>query len=117
MCLISKQSEPYIAKTHIVIYKLVMKNPNGGYISPFRRYPYELNKVYEEVDNLQENSSHTHSGGWFHSFRTYRRALLAYPHIKEFIIVTGIIPKGTLYYLGMDGDICSKKIIIKKEIK
>lgn len=116
MCLITNQSKPYIAKTDMVVYKVVTKNPNGRYISPYEKYPYELNKVYEEEDDTIENHTCTIDKGWFHGFHSYIAALLVQPHIKDATIVVGIIPKGTPYYLGMYSDICSKKIKLIKEL-
>ena len=114
MCLITNQREPYIAKTDIVVYKLVTKGTSDNkYISLYEKYPYELNKVYEEIDNLQENSTNTFGKGWFHSFRTLIAALLVQNNTT---IVIGIIPKGTPYYLGMYSDICSKKIKLIREL-
>lgn len=131
MCLTTKQKKPKIARKDIEIYKLVVRDPlnKQKYISLYEKFPYELNKVYEELANEDNDKNrswwayNTFGEGWFHSFTIYGAALLSkaslFGKIKgnNIIILSGIIPKGTPYYLGMYGYICSKKIKLIKEIE
>lgn len=130
MCLTTKQKKPRIARKDIEIYKLVVKDSlnEQKYLSLYEKFPYELNKVYEEPANEDNDKNcswlvhNTFGEGWFHSFKDYTIALfnsdISYSRIigNDIIIISGIIPKGTPYYLGIYGDICSKKIKLVREL-
>lgn len=122
MCLVSKQKQPCIAEKDIEIYKLVVKRPNSDqYLSLFEKFPYELNKEYEENGDPNQryfnyNTNHSEiSQGWFHSYSDYTIAIqhlimyISTPNWDVFLL-PGVIPKGTPYYIGLEGDVCSKKI-------
>lgn len=119
MCLVSKQKQPCIAEKDIEIYKIVIKSCNR-YFSFFEGFSYELNKEYEE--NGDPNQRYFNydmkrsvlDQGWFHS---YVDCTIAIQDIVTFLsyrpnlsLLHGIIPKGTPYYIGLRGDVCSKKI-------
>lgn len=46
MCLYLKSYTPRYATKDIKVYKLLRHNKNGTLVSPFKMFPYELNKVY-----------------------------------------------------------------------
>lgn len=127
MCLTTKQKRPLIARKDIKVYKLVVKDSlNQKYTSLYQLFPYELNQVYEESENEENDEINSllvynkFGEGWFHSYREYAIAfcdkISLYSIFKNSLtILSCIIPKGTPYYIGVCDDICSKKIIITEE--
>lgn len=126
MCLFTNRKTPYIAKEDIIIYKVVCTNSNGIYESFYARFPYKLGVEYEqhedftieEVPFLYYGTKYIISKGWFHSYIDYFHTFMEYNSIiKDVVIVKGIIPKGSEYYRGVGGEICSRKIKLIEEIK
>lgn len=115
MCLLSKTEKPYIAKEDMVVYKVTIKVWKT-YYSFFRDFPYNLNASYEETEEgeIKKGEEFYHIGkGWIHSYQNTE--VLSF--FKCCNILKCIVPKGTLYYVGTDGDICSKRLIIVKEVR
>jgi hypothetical protein len=124
MCLITLSSEQ-VADKDILCYKILMRRTNY-FVSPYLEYRYDIPSTVE--DTTEENILKTIrsykivSSGFLHAFRTY----IAATHWKEamqgrepytsFVIAECIIPAGTRYYFGTNGDICSKKLKLVKII-
>lgn len=113
MCLRTRQKEPLIAKEDIVAYKIAIK-VGITYYSYFQHFPYTLNADYEETEEgeiTKIGDLYSIGKGWIHCYQD-----LTF-HCKGSKIIKCIIPKGTLYYIGINGDICSKRLIIVKEVR
>ncbi len=130
MCLVTKQKEALIAENDIPIWKLLTKEKLGYFFS----FPYIFNTVYQtkmKIDNIPVNYfdnvvadyynfkdfiedsktlTHIHEG--LHSFidkeriKNYRSNHLCI----NSIVVEGIIPKGSLYYIDYTGLVVSNQI-------
>lgn len=115
MCLYIKgiEIDPRIAKEDIPIYKVLQvqfHNRKIQLVSPYYEMKYKIGKTYKTEMKSNPYDSHEINEG-FHSFIGYIAAIneierIAYPTI----IVNGIIPKGSSYYLGENQDIVSNKI-------
>lgn len=113
MCLRTRQKEPLIAKEDIVAYKIAIK-VGIIYYSYFQHFPYTLNADYEETEEgeiTKIGDLYSIGNGWIHC---YQDIPFHYTGTK---ILKCIIPKGTLYYIRITGDICSKRLIIVKEVR
>lgn len=136
MCLTTRWKFPRITTKEKVVYKIVYKNPIDEEVcyAGVTKFRYRYNILHKEPifkhlwsDNIFDTFSEF-KDGWVHSFNSLESAIesmecyscyqLGTRRMPEnIIIVKCIIPRFTLYYKGMDGDICSKKIIIKEEVK
>ena len=134
MCLFSKEEVPRIAQEDIECFK-ILQQKDGQWITPYRDYPVEFNKVLEAINNNEFSKTHKYptyidyyaiSEGYFHvcdsekSTRKHAEEIkIAYTRNKHKCPpLTGfkaIIPKGSEYYIGVHGDLCSDKLIILKE--
>lgn len=113
MCLLSKQKEPLIAKEDIVAYKIAIK-VGMMYYSYFQHFPYTLNADCEETEEeeiTKIGDLYSIGKGWIHCYQDIKF------HCKGTKLLKCIIPKGTLYYIGINGDICAKRLIIVKEVR
>jgi hypothetical protein len=129
MCLYTKQTTPLIADKDIIVYKVLEDDLK----SPYMAFQFILNKLFstskEDKQILYEEFNHIQLGkiktriysGYFHAFQYEEIANqeAAYLNIEEdgeYYIYEAIIPKGSKYYLGLNYQICSEEIIIKKKI-
>ena len=119
MCLIKTHDEPKIAQDDIEVWKVLTDEG----LSPFQNYPYHpgMNKPLKQKEIPIEQR--LINGGYLHSYRIKKMAE-AHASLLSHGLVTGcyfnmenaiqhvtqrmIIPKGTVYYEGIDGDICSE---------
>lgn len=131
MCLYTKQEAPKVATEDIECYK-VLKKEDGKWVTPYRGYPVKFNEVMEaegqKIDGMFAFGRHYEiSMGYFHAskdslgiYQVYKsiEVYCSREHIKEPELKTfkAIIPKGSNYYIGVRGDICSDKLIITEEI-
>lgn len=113
MCLISKSKYPKIAKKDITVYKVLKSDLTSLYYD----FPYKLNKLYAENDDmsynthLREYECFSFTKNWIHSYADIN---LAKDLIEDnLILVECVVPKGTAYHEGYS-EICSKKIILKR---
>lgn len=140
MCLYTKQICPLRARKDIVCYKRLSVVPkiinstfdrdlgitkyakqNGKrpkYYTPYRGYliddiPTKL-KTSDKTDlrkiKCSEVCGHVIGGGMFHA---YTKRI---PWASNSVVVKCIIPKGTLYFKGIDNDICAKTLILQEII-
>lgn len=117
MCLITRQNEPLIAEEDIIVFKNLKNSGNNDYVSPYQGFHFEINKIYTDtkeshIQQLTINSDPAYSitQGWFHSYSTLDGATKNCIFHGDVILVKAMIPKGTPYYLGICGDVCSKRI-------
>ena len=121
MCLIKTHDEPRIAQNDIEVWKVLTTEG----LSPFQGYQYHpgMNKpscakaIPVPVEQKQID------GGYLHAFRNKEKAegytkLHSYQKIVyggyiqtnfvEYVAQRMLIPKGSIYYEGNDGDICAE---------
>ena len=140
MCLITEQKKPIKIRKDRIVYK----TGYGGFVNgkmrvlftPYNKFKYELNKLYEtkftylptsSKDAIGHDDMVTVAYGWkservlnssliviaagFHAATKKQRLKTAY-----YDLVECVIPKGSLIYEDKTGLIVSNKIIIKKEV-
>ena len=125
MCLIPKASAK-IAEKDIVVYKLLGKCSNGVYYSPWRDAPYEIEKLYTtniryyerflyEVDGFPIKTTIIEEG--LHAYIDYSTAVLKsmMVPISGLFIVKAIIPRGSMYVLGVGSEIVSTQLKLIEE--
>lgn len=130
MCLYTKQICPLKARNDIVCYKKFyvwhsfLETIYKFYkiVKPKENYPTLMDDtdvrscVFRSTWRKNKGSKYEIWGGMIHAFRT-KPALSAkecrFPRIG---VYKCIIPKGTLYYVGIDNDICAKKMLIVEEV-
>lgn len=146
MCLIAKSPVPKTAKRNFTVYKVLYINNNyagKGFtrmMAPVRGTTcYLFDQVYNEprfndpkyeaVVKMDELSGFSRTDSrWkvsygYHSCKNRRRAremkkILENTHIiSGYTIVECTIPKGSQYFEGCKGDICSNSIIINRIIE
>lgn len=120
MCLIPKESAK-IAKEDVVVYKILIKDSYGSYMSPFRGAIYQIGEL--KTANIKYDKQllpvyHHEIYGTvinegLHAYTTEASAVL-----KSFLIATttfvakAIVPKGAMYVLGIIDDIVSTQLKI-----
>lgn len=122
MCLISKTNEPSIASKNIVVWKLLEEHEDfigKYYTTPFHRVRIDLNEPLcaNEMIHITHFCSNKFKidKGYIHCYQTAADARFwVFCHNSSIKICKAIIPKGTEYFMGEDGDICAKKIIFIK---
>ena len=107
MCLNKTHGEPRIAQDDIEVWKVLTDKG----LSPYYDYQYHhgINKPAEQKEIPIEQR--LINGGYLHAYRNKVKAdkfLLDCMGTPWYIIHRMIIPKGTVYYEGIDGDICSE---------
>ena len=111
MCLFKTHDEPRIAPDDIEVWKVLTDDG----LSPYLDYPYQIgmNKPTEQsvVPVPVEQSQIT--VGYLHSYRNKETAELnAFKYTRiigvEHVVHRMLIPKGTAYYEGNNGDVCSE---------
>lgn len=133
MCLRTKQICPLRARRDIVCYKIFRQGNRHDFIYTLYVHQYVL-KPTEGNPTLMDdtnkplsilpvrNSLHGRAanrqiwGGMIHAFRTeaVARDYLIYSINRR--VYKCIIPKGTLYYVGIQDDICAKRMLIVEEV-
>lgn len=124
MCLQKLKRLPRIATKDIEVYKIVYipdKFPDELW-TIFRNYQVEIGKTYKgqglKIKGLIKSLfTKMIKAGYIHSFSEYSKTIMviSYPYSffknnKTATIVKCIIPKGTLYFIGCNGEIASRKL-------
>ena len=111
MCLIKTHDEPRIAQNDIEVWKVLTYEG----LSPYQDYQYHLgiNKPAEHsVIPVIPPTQEEINGGYLHAYRKKEMAELNAPKCNwygiEHVVQRMLIPKGTAYYEGDDGDICAE---------
>lgn len=132
MCLEKKSRIPRIATKDIIVYKILISKNNKLY-TPFCRNEIEIGKTYKGIFDKYNIfikhrlrtftnsiicflislffSKFIHSG-YIHFYSNYDNIPNSVKHyyVNSYRIIKCIIPKGTLYFIGKNGDIASRKI-------
>ena len=125
MCLIPKESAK-IAEKDIVVYKLLSKDLNGTYYSPWRDAPYKIRKLY--TANIRYHERLLDKGYEYlikttiieeglHAYVDYSTAILTLMMvpISGLFIVKAIVPRGSMYVLGTGNEIVSTQLKLIEE--
>lgn len=114
MCLYKKYKFPRIALTNKKVYKGVTKKILGIgeiYITPFRGIYVKLGEVYKGIFTEGNITSSIFSkiieDGYIHC---YERKIFAKNDWNYDAIIECEIPKWTLYWVGMKGEIATRKL-------
>lgn len=126
MCLYTNQELPYIATRDIICYKILKYDRKIGFRSSIQNFPYDLDIIYKtDFYKVSFYNEYIITDG-FHSYinkytlSMYKRSWIdkLFKRYKKYTLVKCIIPQGSQYYVGSDGeaDLCytSDTIIIKK---
>lgn len=132
MCLTINHRNKKTATKPIPIYKILLHCDDGTISAPYRTYyDYKIGEIIEDVvaENIVKSGSiRTVYSGFIHAFKTLTDAskvLEAYKkqyenNLKRLkatpCIYKAEIPKGSKYYEGDKHDICSKQILIIKQV-
>ena len=115
MCLITRLSEPFVAKKDIVCYKYLEKDGNS-YQTPYQGTSVELGKEMTAKTNESYKGSYNNwrkygiNGGFIHA------TLGRKDGVSGNIVVKAIIPAGTEFYVGDDAiEVCARKLFITEE--
>lgn len=133
MCLRKKHDEPRIARDDIEVWKVL--TPKG--LSPFQGYQYHpgMNKPSGPKTVPVPAEQREINGGYLHAFRDREKAegytrLQSYQKVvnlyggqsaaaryifEEYVVRRMVIPKGSVYYEGMDDDICAERLYWPEE--
>lgn len=107
MCLIKTHDEPKIAQDDIEVWKVLT---NKG-LSPYYEYQYHHGMNKPDSQKMIPVEQQYVDDGYLHAYRNKVKAdkfLLDCMGTPWYIIHRMIIPKGTVYYEGIDGDICAE---------
>lgn len=119
MCLYTKQICPLRARKDIVCYKVFSPSFDEFHIMtpythmhilrPTKDNPTLMDDTDVDINNCGLKIKFI-DRGMIHAY-TSQRSVFAYR-----LRYKCIIPKGTLYYKGINGDICAKKMLIVEQI-
>ena len=135
MCLVRSNMNcgPKYAVEDKICYKILCKELwYDRYYSPYKFFEYELNKLVsanfsftlslpiispqQEYNCLKRLRNFTYIRQGLHSFEYLPDAISYNKMFRKGIVMKCIIPKGSWYYEGRDGDLVSDNIIVIKEI-
>lgn len=114
MCLIKTHDEPKIAQDDIEVWKVLTSEG----LSPYMDYPYHLGMNKPAEQKVTPLTQEEINGGYLHVYRSKEKAefnaarfnLIFFDCLApvEHVVHRMLIPKGTVYYEGDDGDICAE---------
>lgn len=125
MCLISQNLKPFIAKKDLKVFKILTKDEEGNYETPYMNCKVELNSLMQANENSDDYSKYNWgdksrkcqlkiSGGFIHSIF---HGIKEYTSNNNLYIVVAYIPEGTEYFIGTRFmDVCSKQLRLTNEI-
>lgn len=116
MCLCKKSRIPRIAIKDIVVYKILLPTKNilgGGYKTPYQDCIVNINNLHYGKFNYQDTLltsfiRPTIESGYIHSYISLES--LNWALFSDMCIIKCVIPKGTLYWIGDNEDIASRKL-------
>lgn len=130
MCLYTKQICPLRARKDIVCYKKFYVW-NFSIQTLFQFYPIVKPKEnhptlmddtdiplgFYRSDHCIRGSKYKIFGGMIHAYKTKPKLVSKLTsNCSRIGLYKCIIPKGTLYYVGIDNDICAKKMLVIEEV-
>lgn len=126
MCLTSQRLKPFVAKKDLKVFKILIKDEEGIYETPYQHCIVGLNTLMQATENSYDYSKYNWgnyghecqlqiNGGFIHSL---------FHDIKDYIFnnnklcfVVAYIPEGTEYFISTRFmDICSKQLRLTNEI-
>ena len=124
MCLVTKQTNWLVAKKDIKCYKLLDYDRLGRYVTPYTdlvvtediirgERPFIADKSYSIFQPVTSKYYKVEDGA-IHCYRGWFNARVH--AIGAYVLFKCIIPKGTGYAIGEEGDICAEKIKFVKKI-
>ncbi len=117
MCL-STGIKKLITKEDIICYKVLTKNPNGTYSTPYQRTNVELNKEMVADDlSIEYNNNRRNSvrGGFIHAL-LYAEDEHGGLSNKD-IVFEAVIPSGTEFFVNDElSQICARKMFITDKV-
>lgn len=130
MCLYTKQICPLRARRDIVCYKkfhvwntfLQTYYKFHRVVKPKKDHPTLMDDAnaplsFEMFHYLPRGIRCQIFGGMIHAYKTKPMFVDEYlPGFPKVGLYKCIIPKGTLYYAGVNGDICAKKMLVIEEV-
>ena len=127
MCLRSCFKEPFVAEKDLIVWKAVQERTdiygNKKLLTPYMYVEVDLGKELEPWENIgwigtlskEKVSRYSYERGWIHGWICPQ---ISTPEIYGWKFIKSIIPKGTKFMVGHYlNDICSKKLIIGKEVQ
>jgi len=145
MCWVSKECKPLVSDGNVKVIKICGQKANSLLFGYFRTlFSYHLNLTYKTEVKIHKpyfaNEFYGREG--FHCYSadkctwksdvknrvikigTYSDTLtyfasypIDYANFSNVVIAEGYIPKGTVYYINMDGEIISNSIVLTKIIQ
>ena len=124
MCLIAA-SNRLTSHEDIIGYKVLVHKLDGRIVSPFYHYKYsKFNEVltdYTDESISYDGKQMYITSGFFHAYVSLKHAIKIAKSInmclvEDTYIYLAKIPANTEYYIGREGDICAKSIIITDKI-
>ena len=123
MCLVKKSLIPKITKTNKIVYKVVLTNKlNGSIYTPCIRVNVKINNTYKGVFRRKREifysifskkiySGFIHTWTKLEAAQEYKSYLSEWSGKDTLVRIIGCsIPKNTLYYIGDDNDIATRKL-------
>lgn len=113
---LTKIPKPLVAKTNIVAIKKLSLDKDDNYHTPFMCKNVTFNNGIVTLESDVKEGFRVEKSAWYdtydvangiHSFIERDRCMWS----REKLFVS-IIPKGSKYYLGEDGDLVSEKLIV-----
>ena len=110
MCLITKQTEPFIADKEIAVYKILERNNTSPFL--YFRYKHGKNKAEKEKEIRYVAPYNFIDGGFLHAYTTWKMAAIENP--LNWKVRKMYIPVGAEYYISEDGtEICTPELVWK----
>ena len=122
MCLIAQSNiKPLVAQKDIKVIKLLKKYEDGRYVTPYQKFPVELNGMLTPADGNATIKLYGHDKCRTEIIDGYIHAALKFyidTNIKDgTTAVEAYIPKGTEYYINVSlSEICAKKLYITDKL-
>ncbi len=110
------------ANKDIIVYKLLLKkkarNGTFKYISPFKEFQYKKGEHYYQTDDwCTATVVSVGSMGFYleinEGLHSYLNPFFASTWYNNSVLVKMVIPKGSRYFMGQNGDIVSDNLIWK----
>lgn len=110
MCLITKQTEPFIADKEIAVYKVLERNNTSPFL--YFRYKHGKNKAEKEKEIRYVAPYNFIEGGFLHAYTTRKMASSENP--LRWKVRKMYVPVGAEYYISEDGtEICATAMVWK----
>lgn len=119
MCLISQSLKPFVAKKDLKVFKILNKDEEGNYETPYQYCKVELNSLMQANENNDDYSEYNWGdnyhkcqlkigGGFIHSIF---HDIKEYTDNNNLCVVVAYIPEGTEYFISTGFiDVCSKQL-------